>query len=126
MKKRLPLLDQLPSILEPTIVNELLVEILTNENSFSDISRHEMAEYILELIEKLSDTYALLNETQSDLILKWIENNFSYSEEQYFDLLCTILTNLSTTKARSFVTEQLKSIKDTKIINMLEEVLAEM
>ena len=87
MKKRLPLLDQLPSILEPTIVNELLVEILTNENSFSDISRHEMAEYILELIEKLSDTYALLNETQSDLILKWIENNFSYSEEQYFDLL---------------------------------------
>ena len=114
-----------PTIMEPEAVHAYLGEIL-NFAETSHTNDKEVAEALLEMIFRLSDTYSKLDEQTGARILVWVQEHGSSESIEFLDILCSILANLEKKAVVAFVKEKVKLESHPEPRKLLKELSEEL
>ncbi len=104
----------------------ILISKLLSVSELEDSDLFEFADLLFDLMSKLADVYAYVDDNQSALILDWIQKHWRENDTEYIDLLITILTNLSPAISKPFIDDKIKSCLDKEVKEILLEGIREL
>lgn len=114
-----------PTIMDSTTVHKHLRDIL-QASELNDIEDKEIAEALLEMIFRLSDTYSVVEDSMTKHIFSWVQAHWAVEPIEYVDVLGSILANLGTPKTIDFVKEKMHTETNEQVRRILQEVLQDL
>ncbi|MDE1463156.1 hypothetical protein [Spartinivicinus poritis] len=125
-------LDEIKSCFEnsPTILNgdeiNIFIDNLLSITDKEELSSTKYAELLLDLIFCLSDNYQQLDSKKSEKVFNWVVESWSDVEIAYFDILLSILANLSYPNTKDFIKEKIEKTNNSIAKDMLVDLLNEL
>lgn len=109
-----------PTVLDPEQARRYIGEVIEYAEH-ETIDRSEVAEALVEMLCRLSDTYSDLTPELEARVWHWVQRNFAIEPYALLDALCTILTYLPAPETLAFIERQQAHTSDLRARRLLRE-----
>jgi hypothetical protein len=117
--------SMLPVTMESTEIEALADELLDLADSTAPPPTTDVAEALIQLIERQADNYAPFSDRIAARIQHWVSRVWSDADPDLDDALCTVLASVPTPEGRELLANATRS-PNSRVRELAAETLADM